>query len=118
MSFNLNARNHLRRYRKASGLTQLDFVTLLDLPGNNYLCRAENSLGCPNFETALAYELILGCPVSKLYPEHTRTLHSKIQKRLPDLIDLLSQQKQTRKINTRINKLQNTLTRLNAYDRK
>ena len=113
---NIKKRNHLRRYRKYSGLTQCDLAFLMELPGNASISHCENALGCPNFDIALLYELVFGIPLNKLYKHHNQTLKEHLLKKLPDLILVLSHLEQTRKVKLRINHLQKVLNQLKVNE--
>jgi transcriptional regulator with XRE-family HTH domain len=60
--------NYLRTERRLAGLSQEDLAFLLGSQNGTIVSRYERGRRTPSLETALAYEAILGIPVSELFP--------------------------------------------------
>ena len=87
--------NYLRTYRKKSGLTQREVGYLLGWKSGGSVARYEKRRRLPPLQTALAYEAILGVPLSKLFAGIHDTARKNIQKRMVELRSKL--QAKTRK---------------------
>jgi len=73
--------NYLRAYRKKAGLSQRDVAVLLGGEDNAHISRYEKRHRLPSLETALAYEVILGVPVSELFAGIRESIKKMIEKR-------------------------------------
>lgn len=93
--------NYLRTERRHSGLSQEDLAFLLGSENGTIVSRYERGRRTPGLETALAYEAILGIPVSALFPgkflkvalevrARARTLEAR-RKSAPPILRALSQ---------------------------
>ena len=77
--------NYLRTYRKKSGLTQREVGYLLGWKSGGSVARYEKRRRLPPLQTALAYEAILGVPLSQLFAGIHDTARKHIQKRMLEL---------------------------------
>ena len=77
--------NYLRTYRKKSGLTQRELGFLLGWKSGGLVARHEKRRRLPPLETALAYEAILGVPLSQLFAGIYEAARKKMQERMLEL---------------------------------
>ena len=77
--------NYLRTYRKKSGLTQREVGFLLGWKSGGSVARYEKRRRLPPLATALAYEAILGVPLSQLFAGIHDAARKNIQKRMLEL---------------------------------
>ena len=70
--------NHLRRYRRRAGLSQREVAFLLGRSAPSIVSRHEQCARQPTLETALAYEVIHGVPLSDLFPGKYRKVENKV----------------------------------------
>lgn len=83
--------NYLRAYRKKSGLTQKELAFLVGRDVAS-IHRHEQKHGLPTLRTALAYCLILGVPIDKLFAGIHRRVGIKLTRRIAQLrADVLPQ---------------------------
>lgn len=73
--------NHLRRQRKRLALSQDEVAFLMGVRGGAEICRYEQQVCLPSLETALAFEVIYGVPISVLFEGFGKTIAKKIQER-------------------------------------
>ena len=66
--------NNLRAHRRRCGLSQRDLAQLVGYLREWQISRHERSEASPPLHIALAYEVIFGIPVSKLF----RGIHAKV----------------------------------------
>ncbi|MGH7711701.1 MAG: helix-turn-helix transcriptional regulator [Gemmatimonadaceae bacterium] len=59
--------NYLRAYRVRAGLSQEEMAYLLGLSGGPKISKYEMGRRMPDIRTLIAYERVLGVPVSELY---------------------------------------------------
>src|SRR5579883_1751362 len=76
-----NVRNVLRTLRHQWELSQEDVALLLPRSSRDRVSRVERGLTSPNAEEILAYRLIFGCSVPKLFPRfYTETIDTVMQR--------------------------------------
>lgn len=73
--------NYLRMYRRRSGLTQREVAFLLGCRNGAQMSRFEKRKRVPSLQTALAFEVILGAPVSELFAGLRESVMKEIAKR-------------------------------------
>jgi transcriptional regulator with XRE-family HTH domain len=81
--------NYLRTYRRRAGFTQDEIAYLLGGKSGTKTSRYERFRRTPSLETALAYELLFGVPVRKLFAgvyqkveRETRVQARRLQRKL------------------------------------
>jgi transcriptional regulator with XRE-family HTH domain len=78
--------HYLRIERRRKCFTQGDIAVLLGVRAVSKVSRYERSRGLPPLETALAYEAILGRPLSELFAGTYEAIRREISRR----VDLLT----------------------------
>ena len=73
--------SHLATYRKHAGLTQREVAFLLGYTHSAIASRYEKRHRLPPLETALAYEEILGVPLSKLFADIRERVGKEVMER-------------------------------------
>jgi transcriptional regulator with XRE-family HTH domain len=74
--------NFLRAHRRRCGLSQRELGTLVGYPDDEQVARHENSVTVPPLRTALAYEIVLEIPVSKLFRQFHADIAEEIGRNL------------------------------------
>lgn len=77
--------NYLRAYRKRSGLSQSEVAYLLGAKNGNHVSRFERRKRVPPLETALAFQAVLGTPVSELFAGTYESVAGDVGLRAQDL---------------------------------
>jgi transcriptional regulator with XRE-family HTH domain len=67
--------HYTRRYRLRAGLTQKEMAHLLGSRSPATVCQYEARKREPDLRTALAYQVVFGLPVDKLFPGIRRAQH-------------------------------------------
>jgi DNA-binding XRE family transcriptional regulator len=86
--------NYLRAHRRKSGLTQKELAFLVGRDVAS-IHRHEQKHGLPTLRTALAYCLILGVPIDKLFAGIQRGVGVKLTRRIAQLRADVSHQGRT-----------------------
>ena len=82
--------NHLRTYRKRTGLSQDEVAFLLGCKTGTRICRYERFQQNPHLKTLLAYEILFRTPLQKLFPGVSRGVERDVTKRIYFLIKKLT----------------------------
>ena len=69
---------YLRTHRRVWGLTQPELASLIGLAGAMQISRIEHGKRAPNFEVALACQVIFGIPPSVMFPH----VHTFVEERV------------------------------------
>lgn len=88
--------NYLLTYRKRTGLSQSELAFLFGCKSGTKIARYERCARVPSLKTALAYEAILGAPVSTLFAGLYSEVETKAKKRATDLARTLQNKKHDR----------------------
>ena len=81
--------NHLRANRKRLALSQNEVAFLLGTEKGSKVCRYEQFIRTPNFETALAYEVICKRAMSELFPGLYQKAETKVAARAKALVEAM-----------------------------
>jgi transcriptional regulator with XRE-family HTH domain len=81
--------NHLREYRKKSGLSQREVGSLVGALGACAVSRHERFRSSLSLRTALAYAAVFGVPITDLFPGERDTVTSKVEQRIDELEESL-----------------------------
>lgn len=106
--------NHLRTYRKNTSLTQYDISLLLYLKGNTIVSRCEKGFRAPNLEMFVLYHLLFDTPIPTLISNHIDIIKEQLISRIPEVISEIKQDESSTNAQSRINFLQDVLTRLSS----
>lgn len=83
--------SYLRTHRRKSGLSQRELADVLDIITERQISLHENSREIPIFLTAIGYEIVFGVPLAQLFPGVYETLRHKIEMRLTEMEERLTQ---------------------------
>ena len=81
--------HHMRRYRLRASLTQGEMARLVGGQSPATVCQYEGFSREPDLRTALAYQLIFGVPVHRLFPGVYHEVEKAVTKRAHRLSDEL-----------------------------
>lgn len=82
--------HNLRSARRRAGLSQRDIAALLGDLTVSKVSRYERLRRLPPLRTALAYEAILGKPVSELFSGTARAIHASVERRARQLLSRMA----------------------------
>jgi transcriptional regulator with XRE-family HTH domain len=82
--------HYTRRYRLRAGLTQKEMAHLLGSRSPATVCQYEARTREPDLRTALAYQVVFGLPVDKLFPGIHREVEQAVIRRAQHLAQRLS----------------------------
>jgi|WetSurMetagenome_2_1015567.scaffolds.fasta_scaffold284029_2 DNA-binding XRE family transcriptional regulator len=94
--------NLLRTYRKKTELSIEDVSQLLNMQDSSTLSRCERGCRKPNLEIIFTYHLLFEVSIEKLFENEMKIIYRKIGKNIDPLIEELSKQNLTRKVEARI----------------
>ncbi len=77
--------NYLRAYRKRSGLSQREVAYLLGSKNGGQVSLNERRRHVPPLETALAFQAVLGTPISELFAGTYESVAEDVRLRAQDL---------------------------------
>ena len=77
--------NHIRHYRKKSGLSQQELGRILGYTNDGAVSRHEQSVTLPPLLTAIAYEAIFNVPIAKLFPGLQLSVEQAVRQRILEL---------------------------------
>lgn len=104
--------NYLRTYRRQTRITQSDIAFLLSFPYKNEICRHEKGKRPPSLDVVLAYHVLFNVPILDFFPRQLAAVKQGMADRIPLLVDMLKQQEMTDALQSRIDSLNDTFTRL------
>lgn len=105
MKKSLKLRNYLRRYRKCSGLSQVDLAFLFGCRDGSKVSRYEHFSRQPSLRTALTYEAIFGVAARELFAGLYENVRHRSAVRAGALIQRLNCSKPDRGLTRRISVL-------------
>lgn len=73
--------NHLRLHRRQWALSQTQIADLLGLKARSLVSRYENGRGAPHLRSLLAYQIIFGEPVERLFPQLHQSVTDEVMRR-------------------------------------
>lgn len=88
-----NRRNHLKKHRRSSGLSQREVGLLIGYGSQWQVSRHELAQTDPPLTVALAYEVVFRIPVSTLFTDSYADAIQKVEARLAELESSLRQMK-------------------------
>jgi DNA-binding XRE family transcriptional regulator len=77
--------NHIRHYRKKSGLSQQELGRILGYLNEGAVSRHEQSKTIPPLLTAMAYEAVFHIPITELFPGLHSSVEQAIRQRILEL---------------------------------
>lgn len=104
--------NHLRVYRKRSGLNQEDIAYLMDLPDYSNISRYEKGQRSPTTELLLTYKHLFDTPIESFYEQESEKIKLKLVQRIIQLVLQLKKEQITLKNTLRIKFLEEAIKRL------
>lgn len=106
--------NLLRTYRKKTELSIEDVSQLLNMQDSSTLSRCERGCRKPNLEIIFTYHLLFEVSIEKLFENEMKFIYRKIGKNIDPLIEELSKQNLTRKVEARISFLNSLKDLINS----
>jgi len=106
--------NLLRTYRKKTELSIEDVSQLLSMQDSSTLSRCERGCRKPNLEIIFTYHLLFEVSIEKLFENEMKIIYRKIGKNIDPLIEELSKQNLTRKVEARISFLNSLKDLINS----
>jgi transcriptional regulator with XRE-family HTH domain len=103
--------NYLRTFRKRSGLLQSEIAFLLSSGSGCKVSRYERFVRVPNLQTAMAFEIIYGAPVSELFAGIFQKVEKRIVRRARLLAHRLNKNDSTRRSIIRLKILERFIPR-------
>lgn len=97
---------NLKPHRKRSSFTQEELAFLLGIKQHSVISRYETGERHPTLRTALAYRVLFGCEVDKLFPALEAEVRSQVAKRAQLLSQQISRGRETRKTAYKLKKLE------------
>jgi transcriptional regulator with XRE-family HTH domain len=94
--------NLLRTYRKRTELSIEDVSQLLNMRDSSTLSRCERGYRKPNLEIIFTYHLLFEVSIDKLFENEMKYTFKKIEKNIDPLIEDLSKQEMTKRVEARI----------------
>lgn len=95
-------RNLLRTYRKKTELLIDDISFLLSMKDSSTLSRCERGWRRPSLEIIFTYNILFQVSVEKLFESEAKDTLRKIAQNIDPLIDILTKQDLTKKVEARI----------------
>lgn len=77
--------NHIRHYRKKSGLSQQELGRILGYLNEGAVSRHEQSKTMPPLLTAIAYEAVFRIPITELFPGLQVSVEQAVRQRIIEL---------------------------------
>ena len=107
-------RNLLRTYRKRTELLINDISYLLSMKDSSTLSRCERSWRKPSLEIIFTYNILFQVSIEKLFENEMKNTLRKIAENIDPLIEILTKQDLTKKVEARILFLQSLKALINT----